>query len=140
MDFTSAGKTLVYPTNYDPADTPVMDPLFNSTDLGTTFARIAQSLTTQLRNITITMMEGSTQRFVIHVQVKWIFLTFPILLTVIGSVYVVLTIAESVKMKMPVWKGNTLSTLLFGFDQEIQQYMREILFLHYGKLMNRVDE
>lgn len=43
---------------------------------------------------------------------------------VAGILYVVLTILESRRLKMPVWKESSLPTLLHGFDDETQTLLR----------------
>jgi hypothetical protein len=102
-----------------------MDALWNSTNLTTTFENVARSLTFQIRNSAPSRHQGTTQRWTIRVRVNWAYLAFPISLLTIGLTYVILTIAESTKLRVPAWKEKALPTLLYGFDDETQKLLRD---------------
>lgn len=86
-------------------DSPeLMDALFNSTNLTATFDNVAKSLTNQIRSASSERQTGTTQTWAIHVRVKWAYLAYPIGMLVIGITYVILTIAESMRWRLPVWK------------------------------------
>jgi hypothetical protein len=106
-------------------DYPILQPLWNSTDLNATFARVARSMTNQLRNSSPHPQIGTVQEWVIHVQVDWKFLAFPAVILSAGILYVVLSILESARLKLPTWKERILPTLLHGLDEEAQALLRE---------------
>lgn len=103
---------------------PVVDALWNSTNLTITFDNVARSLTNQLRNASPIRHHGELQKWILHVRVDWVYLTYPITILVAGIVYVVLTIIESMHLRLPVWKESALPTLLHGFDDETQRLLR----------------
>ncbi|KAJ8113770.1 hypothetical protein OPT61_g4167 [Boeremia exigua] len=102
----------------------VLDALWNSTNLTTTFENVARSLTTQIRNSSPDRHQGELQKWVLHVHVDWAYLAYPVFMLVAGIVYVILTIIESSRLRMPVWKESALPTLLHGFDDETQRLLR----------------
>jgi hypothetical protein len=104
---------------------PVVDALWNSTNLTATFENVVRSLTNQIRNASPDRHQGELQQWVMHVRVDWAYLTYPIAMLVAGIVYVVLTIIESTRLRMPVWKESALPTLLHGFDDESQRLLRK---------------
>ncbi|KAJ4325405.1 hypothetical protein N0V94_000747 [Neodidymelliopsis sp. IMI 364377] len=104
---------------------PVVDALWNSTNLTATFENVARSLTNQIRNASPDRHQGELQQWVMHVRVDWAYLAYPIAMLVAGIVYVVLTIIESTRLRMPVWKESALPTLLHGFDDESQRLLRK---------------
>ena len=102
----------------------VMDALTNSTNLTVTFENVARSITNQIRNSSPDRHRGELKQWVIHVQVEWAYLAYPLTMLVTSILYVVLTILESRRLKMPVWKESSLPTLLHGFDDETQTLLR----------------
>jgi hypothetical protein len=102
----------------------VMDALTNSTNLTVTFDNVAKSITNQIRNSSPDRHRGEMKHWVIHVQVDWAYLAYPLAMLVAGILYVVLTILESRRLKMPIWKESSLPTLVHGFDDEIQTLLR----------------
>ncbi|KAJ4369470.1 hypothetical protein N0V86_009305 [Didymella sp. IMI 355093] len=104
---------------------PIVDALWNSTDLTTTFDNVARSLTNQIRNSSPDRHQGRLQKWTIHVRVDWAYLAYPVTILVAGIIYVILTIIESTRLRLPVWKESALPTLLHGFDDETQKLLRE---------------
>jgi len=103
----------------------MMDALWNSTNLTTTFENVARSITNHVRSTSPDRHPGTTQTWVIYVRVDWAYLAYPITMLVIGIAYVISTIVESTRMHMPAWKEAALPTLLYGFDGETQRLLRE---------------
>ncbi|KAJ4984100.1 hypothetical protein SVAN01_10388 [Stagonosporopsis vannaccii] len=103
---------------------PVVDALWNSTNLTTTFDNVARSLTNQMRNSSPVRHQGKLQKWILHVRVDWVYLTYPVTILVTGIMYVILTIIESTRLRLPVWKESALPTLLHGFDDETQMLLR----------------
>ncbi|KAJ4338242.1 hypothetical protein N0V95_008100 [Ascochyta clinopodiicola] len=139
IDYTKSDKTLNNPLHRGPPDETwnmmgvpwqttsmpaVLDALWNSTNLTTTFDNVATSLTNQIRNSSPDRHQGELQKWILHVNVDWAYLAYPIFMLVTGIVYVILTIIESTRLRMPVWKESALPTLLHGFDDETQRLLR----------------
>lgn len=134
---TYGNESYVRPIAFPVSDAPpVIDALWNSTNLTATFENVARSLTSQIRNTSPQRHEGSTQSWVIHVRVDWAYLAYPISMLLIGILYVILIIVESARLRLPVWKESALPTLLYGFDDETQVLLRKRENYEGGK---RVD-
>ncbi|OSS48170.1 hypothetical protein B5807_07722 [Epicoccum nigrum] len=121
-------KLMAYPT-WDGSMTPLVDVLWESQNLTQTFDHIAVSLTNQVRNTAsnashIGHAPGTTQKWEIHVRVRWAYLAFPASMIAIGIFYVLLTIIESTRLHMPVWKESALPSLVHGLDDETQSLLR----------------
>jgi hypothetical protein len=121
-------KLMAYPT-WDGSMTPLVDALWESQNLTQTFDHIALSLTNQVRNTAtnashIGHAPGTTQKWEIHVRVRWAYLAFPASMIAIGILYVLLTVIESTRLHMPVWKESALPGLLHGLDDETQSLLR----------------
>jgi hypothetical protein len=93
-------------------------------NLTTTFENVARSITNQIRNSSPDRLQGELQKWAVHVHVDWPYLAYPIFMLVAGIVYVILTIVESTRLHVPVWKESALPTLLHGFDDETQRLLR----------------
>jgi hypothetical protein len=118
--------TYMNPLSFPDVSSPsYLDALWNSTNLTTTFENVARSLTFQIRNSAPSRHQGTTQKWTIRVRVNWAYLAFPISLLTMGLVYVVLTIVESTRLRVPAWKEKALPTLLYGFDDETQRLLRD---------------
>jgi hypothetical protein len=123
---TSAEETwgmMGYPSG-SASQPAVMDALATSTNLTVTFDNVAKSITNQIRNSSPDRHRGEMKHWVIHVQVDWAYLAYPLAMLVAGILYVILTILESRRLKMPMWKESSLPTLVHGFDDETQTLLR----------------
>ncbi|KAF2996073.1 hypothetical protein E8E13_004207 [Curvularia kusanoi] len=118
----------------------VMDALMNSTNLTVTFNNVARSITNQIRNSSPDRHRGELKHWVIHVQVDWVYLVYPLAMLIAGIIYVVLTIFESRRLKMPVWKESSMPTLLHGFDDETQTLLRSEFKASQRKMLVRFME
>lgn len=131
MDFTAGtgdDGQLTYPAPKDGVS-PLASVLWDSNNLTQTFENVATSLTNQVRNTAVlnrNYHEASrdTLKWVIHVKVQWPYLAFPIATITLGIIYVLLTIVESTRLHVPVWKEAALPSLLHGLD-ETQGLLRE---------------
>ncbi|KAF3033903.1 hypothetical protein E8E12_004899 [Didymella heteroderae] len=109
--------------------TPLVNALWESQNLTETFDHVARSLTYQVRTSSnnasnIIELQGKTQKYSIHVCVRWVYLAFPIAMIALGVIYVVLTIIESTRLHVPVWKESALPGLLHGLDNDTQSLLR----------------
>lgn len=118
----------------------VLDALWNSTNLTMTFENVARSLTNQIRNSSPDRHHGELEQWAIHVRVDWAYLAYPLSMLVAGILYVVLTVVESSRLRMPVWKESALPTLLHGFDDETQRLLRTDGKAGQRKVLVRFEE
>lgn len=114
-----------YPPNVDAKMPLLVDALWNSTNLTTTFGNVARSMTNQIRNTSPDEHRGALGTWTIHVRVNWWYLSFPIAMLTLGLLYVVLVIIESSQLRIPIWKESARPTLLYGFSDETQRLLRE---------------
>ncbi|KAH7070278.1 hypothetical protein FB567DRAFT_598535 [Paraphoma chrysanthemicola] len=103
----------------------VIDALWNSTNLTTTFDNVAKSITDRMRDLSPDRQPGKTQTWVTYVRVKWAYLAYPLSMLAFGILYVFCTIVESMSLRMPVWKEKALPTLIYGLNDETQRLLRE---------------
>jgi hypothetical protein len=128
IKFASSGDTRVTVGGYsyfpDQYFAPAIEALWDSENVTRKFEDIALSLSNSIRN-TGARFQGTTQQWTTHVRVRWEFLALPVAVLAGGIIYVVLTIVESIRLQVPVWKENALPTLLHGFNDETQHLLRE---------------
>ena len=115
---------------WDGGMSPLIDAIWDSKNITETFDHVARSLTNQMRNAAanatnIAQVIGTTQKWVTHVRVDWAYLIFPITTISLGVIYVLLTIIESTRLHIPVWKESALPSLLHGLDNETQSLLRD---------------
>jgi hypothetical protein len=129
IKFASSGNMRVTVRGYsyfpDQYFAPAIETLWSTENVTRKFEDIALSLSNSIRN-TGARFEGTTQQWTIHVRVRWEFLALPVAVLAGGIIYVMLTIVESIRLQVPVWKENALPTLLHGFNDETQHLLREI--------------
>ncbi|KAH8722876.1 hypothetical protein GQ44DRAFT_828730 [Phaeosphaeriaceae sp. PMI808] len=126
LEFTGAkalkqDEVLAFP---QPSGTPFIDALWSSNNLSGTFDNAARSLTNQLRDVAQQRHQGTAQSWTIHVKVNWPYLSYTIAMLTFGVLYVLLTIFETTRLSLPVWKESLLPSLLYGFDDETQSLLR----------------
>lgn len=116
---------LTWPQFYRRSNSGSLSEMLNdSTNLTTTFARVAESMTNHIRDMSGTPIQGTAYRWTPHVKVQWPFLTLPVIIVITGCLYVVLTIVESTRLDLPAWKESALPMLLYGFDDETRNLLR----------------
>ncbi|KAF2877054.1 hypothetical protein BDV95DRAFT_481603 [Massariosphaeria phaeospora] len=120
----STKNQMAYPAYHIDIMPPVIDTLWASTNLTTTFENLARSITTHLRNVAPDRHRGTVQSWVFHFKVNWAFLAFPLAMLLLGIVYVLLTIIEATRLHLPIWKEGLLPVLLHGFDDATQSLLR----------------
>jgi hypothetical protein len=103
----------------------VPEMLGKSTNITLTFERVGKSMTDQIRDLAASPVSGTAYRWTTHVNVEWAYLTLPVLMILFGCIHVILTIVESRKLGLPAWKEDTLPVLLHGFNDHIQNLLRD---------------
>lgn len=108
---------------------PLVNALWSSKNLTETFDYVARSLINQMRNSAanashIRQVSGVTKKWEIHVHARWAYMAFPAAMIAIGALYVLLTIVESTRLHVSVWKESALPSLLHGVDNETQSLLR----------------
>jgi hypothetical protein len=102
---------------------PVMRVLWDSPDLVTTFADLAQSITNTMRTSledqsTLSGLLGVTETVL---RVRWAWITLPAFCVGLSLLFLLASMWEEKKDETPLWKGNTLATLFHGLDPELRK-------------------
>ena len=102
-------------------ETSAMKSLFLSTNLSNTFDTIALAMTNELRqssNPARTIL-GRTNSSLTVIQVRWGWAALPIALVLLGCFFLSISIWESQRFNVEVWKDSSLATLYHGLDQPL---------------------
>ncbi|KAG9958356.1 hypothetical protein KCU61_g8420, partial [Aureobasidium melanogenum] len=102
----------------------ILQPLFNQTNTTAIFDAVARSMSNAIRNVGKDEMLGTTQQWVRYYQVRWAFLTLPLSLITIGSIFFVLSILDAHRLHIPNWKASSIATMIHGPDQSLHQDLR----------------
>ena len=99
---------------------PVMQKLWESSDLDTLFGNLAASITSNMRANSDDSLkaEGQLGTLETHIEVRWLWLILPILCICLGAVSLLLAIWHTHKSQMPLWKNSALALLFHGLDYE----------------------
>jgi hypothetical protein len=108
---------------------PLALSLWQTSDATSYFEKVADSLTTYIRNVDNTLgnssgyVEGSTQQWTVHYRIDWPFLATPAAAVLLGSAYVIAVVLES--RRLPVWKESVYPTLVYELDEDNRTKLRE---------------
>jgi hypothetical protein len=120
-------RLLVYPQNLNDTmpDVPrISEALWNLENMTATFENVANSVTNYIRDTSPVKEQGTMQEWVVHIRIKWLYMTLPIIAMLTGCLYIFLTILETTQLGLPVWKEGALPTLAYGFDEHSQKALR----------------
>jgi hypothetical protein len=106
-------------------DLVVTSVLFWSQNLSTPLDNLAQALTNQIRQYGSFPQDGTVQQWVLHFDVTWAFIILPATALVFGCVYVLQVIAETSRLRLPVWKESAFATMANGVEEDVQRELRE---------------
>ncbi|KAM0814578.1 hypothetical protein AB5N19_00368 [Seiridium cardinale] len=115
----------VYPAGFWDRGTPkIIFSLINSTNLTSTFETVARSITDYIRDVASVEHYGTMERWVMYVRVDWGYMSLPAVSMLIGCLYVLFTIVNTARLRLPVWKESALKVLTYGLDSNIQESLR----------------
>ncbi|KAI0456526.1 hypothetical protein F5B21DRAFT_154805 [Xylaria acuta] len=120
-------EQMVWPLEGDVADSvpPVVQALYQSTNLLVTFDKAAQSMTKWIRDIPNTSPQiGTVQEWAIRIHVEWPYITAPLAAFVAGLAFCIYSIFETRKLGLEVWKTNAIGTLTHSVDAETRAQLR----------------
>lgn len=98
----------------------VMQPLYASTDLSSTFANLAHSLSVAIRNSAplSSAHRGTSFHNVIYFRIRWGWFVVPLTTTLAGCVFVAACIWQTWRQGVAAWKTSSLVTLVHGLDEK----------------------
>jgi hypothetical protein len=128
--FGDDNSVIVYPMspkrygNYAP--NPLPEALWRSSNLTMTFQNLARLLTNRFRDASEVKLAGTLQEYVINIEIAYMYLVYPGVILTLGMAYIFFIVWRTWYLEFPVWKESLFPILAYGFDQEGQQYLRDI--------------
>ncbi|KAH8193919.1 hypothetical protein TruAng_011913 [Truncatella angustata] len=115
----------VYPAGFwDQGRPKIVCSLINSTSFTSTFETVARSITDYIRDVASVEHYGTMERWAVYARVDWGYMTLPAVSMLIGCLYVLFTIVNTVRLGLPVWKESALKVLTYGLDSNTQESLR----------------
>ncbi|KAF4783136.1 hypothetical protein HER10_EVM0006616 [Colletotrichum scovillei] len=123
-------KQLIYPT-FEPfqlVQPSVITALGTSQNLSATFEIAALAMTKWMRDasLKITPHNGTTYESVVHIGVRWGFMSLPFGVLLGGCLFCLFSMLETRRLRLPAWKGSSLAGLTHGLDAEAREHLREM--------------
>ncbi len=115
---------LVYPSIYKDAP-PVIQAIAQSTNVSQTFDRVAQRMTAWIRNQGGNPQIGTELRWELHFSAQWYFLTLPVITILSSYVFVVLSMMETKRLKLAIWKTDTFAALAHSLDSSSRRRLQK---------------
>lgn len=124
-------KQLVYPIRsyasvYEPQPL-VIQSLGLSRNLSASFEAVAASMTNWMRDTSLQQSQpvlGTHWQWVVHIEVRWAFLSLPIAVLLGGIIFSLLSMWHTKQMSATPWMGSSLATLAHGLDDASRIRMR----------------
>ncbi|KAK8061657.1 hypothetical protein PG994_008023 [Apiospora phragmitis] len=68
---------------------------------------------------------GDQEAWVLHIRVRWPYVTLPVLVVLLGGGFVCLSVWETRRLRLPAWKTDVLATLTHSLDDGTHEQLRE---------------
>jgi len=106
------------------------------------FESAALSMTKWMHDggLTGSPVTGTVTRSAAIFRAQWMFLACPAVTLLAGSVFVVMSIWDSRRKRLPAWEGSSLVTLAFGLGEEDRDEVSEAVESGNGYVMARKRE
>ncbi|KAK1675306.1 hypothetical protein BDP55DRAFT_552815 [Colletotrichum godetiae] len=90
------------------------------------FEAAAAGLTKYIRDLSLEdePLEGKTLQWVVHIRVRWGFLSLPMAALLGGCLFCLFSIIETRRLGLPAWRGSSLAGLAHGLDAESRERLR----------------
>lgn len=100
--------------------------LANHSNLMETFDRVADSMTTWMRNLGYSEnpVAGTTLIWALHVRVRWAFMALPAGTTLAGCVYCLVIMFETRRLRLKPWRDSCLATMAHGIGDGLRERLR----------------
>ncbi|KAH8158014.1 hypothetical protein CIB48_g10238 [Xylaria polymorpha] len=104
---------------------PVVQALYQSTDLSATFDAVARSMTKWIRDTSNASSQvGVAQEWTIRIHVEWPYIAAPLAAFAAGLVFCIYSVFETRKLGLEPWKTNAIPTLTHSVDAETRAQLR----------------
>ncbi|KAK8052342.1 hypothetical protein PG993_003727 [Apiospora rasikravindrae] len=124
FSITQASITTIVDEIVSDGSQRIFDALNESTSLATSFENAARLMSYQIRELDGTRLPGSAQKWTIYIQIRWQFMIFPIVTSILGSIFSVTVMLGSRRSKTRIMKANMLESMLHGLDEETSTQLR----------------
>ncbi|KAK7987709.1 hypothetical protein PG989_008024 [Apiospora arundinis] len=98
--------------------------LYRSANLSETFAGAARAMTHWIRDNSNQTQAGTQEEWVLHIRVRWPYVTLPILVVLLGCGFVFLSMWETRRLRLRPWKTDMLATLAHALDADSREQLR----------------
>ncbi|KAK8872876.1 hypothetical protein PGQ11_003390 [Apiospora arundinis] len=98
--------------------------LYRSANLSETFAGAARATTYWIRDNSNQTQAGTQEEWVLHIRVRWPYVTLPILVVLLGCGFVFLSMWETRRLRLRPWKTDVLATLAHALDADSREQLR----------------
>jgi hypothetical protein len=86
----------------------------------TIFSNISKSLTSYFRTATNATAQGSTQEWETHINTRWGFMIWPLVMVLLNSAFVIATSVQSHHRGIPSWRSSALASMFTDLCVEEQ--------------------
>jgi hypothetical protein len=66
---------------------------------------------------TVGEVQGDTLQWTTHIQIRWPYMTAPLVSLILGILYIVLTVWETSHLRLPTWKESAIPSLAYGLGE-----------------------
>ncbi|KAK6865997.1 hypothetical protein PG995_002525 [Apiospora arundinis] len=98
--------------------------LYRSANLSETFAGAARAMTHWIRDNSNQTQAGAQEEWVLHIRVRWPYVTLPVLVVLMGCGFVFLSMWETRRLRLRPWKTDVLATLAHALDADSREQLR----------------
>lgn len=100
--------------------------LANHSNLVETFDRVADSMTTWMRNLGYAErpVAGTALLWVLHVRVRWAFMALPAVTNLAGCVYCLVIMFETRRLRLKPWRDSCMATMAHGIGDDLRERLR----------------
>ncbi|KAK7915197.1 hypothetical protein PG985_012900 [Apiospora marii] len=102
----------------------VSQTLHESDNLSATFAGTATAMSIWIRDNSNMTHAGNQGDWVLHIRVRWPYVTLPVTVVLLGCSFVFLSMWETRRLRLPPWKSDVLATLTHSLDVEAREQLR----------------
>ena len=120
-------ETMVWPPEGDAGSNgvpPVVQALYQSTNISETFERASQAITNWMRDTSNTTQVGMTQEWTIRIHIEWSYIAAPLAAFVVGLGFCIFSIVETWRLGLDAWKTDMIATLTHSVDAETRAQLR----------------
>jgi len=86
-----------------------------------TLANIAHALTNAMRVSSGQQVQGEVHIEEAHIQVQWLWLIYPLVMLILGAIFLALTVWRTRKSGVPSWRSSVLAVMEHGVNTSLYE-------------------